>query len=96
MLIITGHVVVDPAKRDDYVAAHADLVRRARQAPGCLDVAITADSVDPARVNNVERWESEAALAAWREVAHAPDLFDQILGGDVRMYEVTGEQPVFG
>jgi hypothetical protein len=39
---------------------------------------------------------SKDHLDAWREVAHAPNLFDQIVGGDVRMYVVTGEEPVFG
>ena len=41
---------VGPGSRDAFVSAHQDLVRRARQAPGCLDPAISAD---PAR--NVER-----------------------------------------
>ena len=95
MLIITGHVTVDPDERDAYVAAHADLVRRARQAPGCLDLAIAADPVDPARVNNLERWESQEALDAWRAVANAPDRFDEILGGDVHLYVVAEERPVF-
>ena len=37
-----------------------NLVTRAREAPGYLDLAITADSVDPTRINNFERWESRA------------------------------------
>jgi quinol monooxygenase YgiN len=72
MLIIAGHEVVDAGDRDQYVSAHDDLVRRARQAPGCLDVAITADALDPTRVNNFERWQSMEHLDAWRAVAHAP------------------------
>lgn len=95
MLIITGHVRVDAAKRDNYVAQHADLVRRAREAPGCLDIAITADPVDPERVNNLERWDSKEHLDAWRKVARGPRLFGQIVAGDVRMYEVAKEEPVF-
>ncbi len=55
MLIIAGHVQVAEERRDALVATFADLVRRARAAPGCLDVAITADSVDPRRINNFER-----------------------------------------
>jgi hypothetical protein len=42
MLIIAGHVTVDAADRDRYVSEHQDLVRRARQAPGCLDAPDTA------------------------------------------------------
>ena len=58
MLIIAGHIEVDPDDRDEAVAVMRDLVTRARDAPGCLDLAITADSVDPTRINNFERWES--------------------------------------
>ena len=47
MLIIAGHTEVDPDDRDEAVAVVRDLVTRACGAPGCLDVAITADSVDP-------------------------------------------------
>ncbi|TDP91106.1 putative quinol monooxygenase [Labedaea rhizosphaerae] len=95
MLIITGRVTVDPAERDAYVAAHTELVQRARAAPGCLDLAISADPVDPARVNNVERWESQADLDAWRKVAHAPRLVPRIKDGDVRLYVIAEERPVF-
>lgn len=47
----------DQADRDRFVAAHADLVARARAAPGCLDIAISADVLDRRRANNYERWE---------------------------------------
>jgi quinol monooxygenase YgiN len=53
-------VEVDPDNRDEAVAVVRDLVTRARDAPGGLDLAITADSDDPTRINNFERWESRA------------------------------------
>lgn len=95
MLIIAGHVLVDPARRDTLVAELADLVRRARQAPGCLDVAVTADSVDPGRINNLERWASAQDLHRWREVAHAPDLGDEVLSADVSLFDATGQRSPF-
>ncbi|KAA5833681.1 antibiotic biosynthesis monooxygenase family protein [Saccharopolyspora hirsuta] len=95
MLIIAGHVQVDPAQRDAFVAAHRDLVDRARRAPGCLDLAITADPLDPARVNNFERWESEEALAAWRAVADAPDTGIAITGDHVLKFSVTDVRSPF-
>jgi quinol monooxygenase YgiN len=52
MWIIAGYVTVDEEERDAFVKAHRDLITRARQAPGCLDVAITADPVDPRRIYN--------------------------------------------
>jgi quinol monooxygenase YgiN len=79
MLIIAGHYFVDAAQREGYVEAFRDLVRRARAAPGCLDLAITADALDRRRVNNDERWESEDALAAFRAVADPPKVEVEML-----------------
>lgn len=49
-----------------YVDAMSDLVRRARAFDGCIDVSISADSVDPRRVNETEIWRDREALDAWR------------------------------
>ena len=95
MLIITGHVRVAEDLRDAYVAAFADLVARSRAAPGCLDAAITADSVDPGRVNNVERWDSWESVRAWREVADAPDTGIEMTEVSVSMYDATNERSPF-
>jgi quinol monooxygenase YgiN len=66
MLIVCGHLVLDPADRDAHVVASADAIRLARQAPGCLDFAVSADPVDPARVNVFERWAGPEDLEAFR------------------------------
>ncbi len=66
MLIVCGHLVLDPADRDAHLVASADAIRLARQAPGCLDFAVSADPVDPARVNVFERWASSDDLDAFR------------------------------
>jgi quinol monooxygenase YgiN len=95
MWIIAGHVKVDLDERDVFVEAHRDLVERARRAPGCLDVAITADPVDPQRINNFERWESWDAIEAWRARANAPDTGIAFLDADVMAYEVAGTRPPF-
>ncbi len=95
MWIIAGHVTVDDDRRDEYVAAFRDLVERARRAPGCLDVAITADPVTPGRVNNYERWESWEAIERWRAQAHAPDPGIALRAVDVTAYEVAGTRPPF-
>lgn len=95
MWIIAGHLIVDDDKRDALVEAHCDLVKRAREAPGCLDVAITADPVDPRRVNNYERWESWDAIEAWRARAAAPEIGATIQRADVTAFEVASTRPPF-
>ena len=96
MLIIAGYLEVDPKRRDEFVAAHQDLLRRGRAAPGCLDLAISADPLNPSRVNNFERWESREHLDAWRKVAAAPDTGISIMNGSMMEYRVVDERPPFG
>lgn len=95
MLIIAGYVRVDPERRDAFVEGHADLVQRARAAAGCLDVAISADAVDSARVNTFELWEDEDTLNAWRDVAHGPDLGIEMVDANVTKYFIEGTAPPF-
>ena len=89
MLIIAGHLVVDPAHRDTYVADCVPVVAAARVAPGCLDFSVTADTVDTAVVRIFERWETEASLVAFRGTGPEADQQIQVLAGDVRSYEVA-------
>ena len=66
MVIVAGHITVEPQQRESYLAGCVSVVERARGAAGCLDFAITADPIDPGRVNIFERWESQAALETFR------------------------------
>ncbi|MGO4448893.1 putative quinol monooxygenase [Phyllobacterium sp. TAF24] len=72
MLIIAGHYSVSPKLRQSYVDAFADLVHRARAYPGCIDLSISADPIDPTRVNMIEIWTSDEVLAAWRKNCNPP------------------------
>ncbi|WP_395311615.1 antibiotic biosynthesis monooxygenase family protein [Mycobacterium sp. AMU20-3851] len=66
MVIVAGHIMVDAAGRASYLEGCGGVVRSARDAPGCLDFAISADLLDPARINIYERWDSRSALDAFR------------------------------
>lgn len=94
-VIIAGWFTVDPSKRDEVVKAHEDLVKRARQAPGCLDLAITADPVDPARINNFEFWQSEEDLDSFRAVANPPKAITPILSTEMQKHEINKSGPPF-
>jgi quinol monooxygenase YgiN len=96
MLIIAGYLEVDASRRDDYVAAHHDLLRRGREAVGCIDLAISADPLNPTRVNNFERWESREHLEAWRKVAAVPNHGISITGGQMMEYTIAEARPPFG
>ena len=51
-----------PIKRDAAVEAFAAMVERARKYDGCLDLSISADSVDPERINLFELLARPAVL----------------------------------
>ncbi|MBC3192217.1 antibiotic biosynthesis monooxygenase [Pseudonocardia sp. C8] len=89
MLIIAGHLLTDPRDRDAFVAEGTTVVSMARAAPGCLDFCLTADTVDPGRVNVFERWESEEALLAFRGSGPDSGTAARIVGADVRRYGVA-------
>ena len=62
MIIIAGYATIDADTRNAAVPAFADMVARARKQDGCLDVAISADSVDPERINVFELWRDSAGF----------------------------------
>lgn len=95
MLIIAGHITMRHERRQAFVDAFAELVVRARAFPGCLDLAITADPVDPTRVNNFELWRSEADLAAWRKVSNPPKTGIPIESDHVMKYFISSSAPPF-
>jgi quinol monooxygenase YgiN len=47
MVIVAGHITVDPEQRESYLAGCMGVVEKARRADGGLDFAITADLLDP-------------------------------------------------
>jgi quinol monooxygenase YgiN len=66
MVIVAGQLVVEPEQRESYLATCTGVVEQARGGLGCLDFTISADLVEPGRVNIFERWESQAAVEAFR------------------------------
>ena len=88
MVIVAGHIMVDPSQRDDYLSGCVDVVRQGRAATGCLDFALSADLVDPGRVNILERWESQAAVEAFRGGGVDDEQGAAIVSASVAEYEV--------
>ena len=74
MIIIAGHTLTEAHQRDAAVGAFAEMVERARKHDGCLDLSLSADSVDPERINLFECWRDQPSLNAWRKVAKGPKV----------------------
>ncbi|MDQ2586870.1 putative quinol monooxygenase [Saccharothrix yanglingensis] len=94
MVIVAGHVVVDPHRRESYLADCVSVVREARDAPGCLDFSVTADLVDPGRVVIFERWESQAAVEAFRGSGPDDGQAAAVLAASVAEYDVADARPL--
>ena len=88
MIIVAGHLTVSASDRDGYVADCAAAVIAARRADGCLDFAVSADPVDPQRVNVLERWRSRDALLRFRGDGPDAGIRSRILTAQVAEYEV--------
>jgi quinol monooxygenase YgiN len=89
MLIVAGHLKVRETDRAGYVADCAAAVVAARRADGCLDFAISADAVDPSRVNIFERWQTRELLLAFRGHGPDDDMRSRILEADVAEYHLA-------
>ena len=90
MLIVAGSLYVDPDQRDAYLADCVEVVRQARSAPGCVDFAISADLVEPGRINVYERWESDAQLLDFRGSGPSGEQTVAIRGAEVHRYLISG------
>ncbi|MBB2992251.1 quinol monooxygenase YgiN [Mycolicibacterium iranicum] len=90
MVIVSGHVSVEPHSRAAYLAGCRPVVEQARRAPGCLDFAIGADLIDEGRINVFERWESQAAVDEFRGAGPGEDQQLALVSAAVSEYDISG------
>jgi quinol monooxygenase YgiN len=92
-VIVSGTLHVDPARRAAFLEARLPILAHARQAPGCLDFSLSADLLDPGRVNVYERWRSREDLLAYRS-GGGPDLDDSIAlqAADVELHHISASE----
>jgi quinol monooxygenase YgiN len=91
-VIVAGHITVAPDHRAEYLAGCVDVVRQARTADGCLDFAISADLLDPGRINILERWASQDAVDSFRGDGPGGDQAAAMTAAAVAEYDVTAKR----
>ncbi|HEY5979711.1 MAG TPA: antibiotic biosynthesis monooxygenase family protein [Microlunatus sp.] len=94
MVIVSGHLLVSAEDREAYLRTCVAVVEAARAAPGCLDFALSADLLDPGRINILERWDSQAAVEAFRGAGVGEEQGAAILGASVAEYDVAAIRPL--
>jgi quinol monooxygenase YgiN len=94
-VIIAGKMYVDPDKRERFVEGYRVLVEKARAYPGCIDVSMSPDLLEPGRVNLFECWESADVLAQWRAKAPRPAGRVKFRDAQVYKYDAGDARPPF-
>lgn len=89
MIIVAGHLIVQPENRERYLEGCVSAVEQARSSPGCLEFAITADLVDSGRIDIFERWETQAAVETFRGSGPSEEQGADLLAGSVAEYDVA-------
>jgi quinol monooxygenase YgiN len=90
MIIVSGWMRVAPQQRQAYLAGCVPVIEAARRAPGCIDFHISADALDPARINVFEQWESVDDVERFRGAGPSDEQTDAILAAQVDQHEVAG------
>ena len=94
MLVIGGRIRIDPAGRDQAIAAATEMMRESNKEAGCISYTFSADLEDPGLFRIFEEWESEEALGAHFKAPHMA-AFNKVMGSlkvlevDVKQYSVS-------
>ena len=88
-IIVTGVIDLDPAKREDAIAAAVEVMEATRAEEGSVAYTFSADLVDPGRFHLVEEWASAAAMEAHMATAHLAEFMGKIGGCGVTSAKLT-------
>jgi quinol monooxygenase YgiN len=100
VIIVAGHVELDPARRDAALRAASELFAATRAQAGCLDYVWCADPAIASRVWVYERWSDTASLAAhlagpcYRSMLAALGQ-GGLRSADVAKYRIERSEPVY-
>lgn len=97
MLIITGHMHVDPADLAPFIADLKKLATETRKRPGCISYDAAVDDPHAARLLISERWADQAALSAHLQAADTIAFISRWSGkmrGDIRKYDACNERDI--
>jgi quinol monooxygenase YgiN len=89
MIIVSGPIYVDAAARSTYLDGSRAVIEAARSSQGCLDFYLSADPIEPDRINVYERWESTEAVEAFRGSGPSDDQQAAIRSAQVEQHEVA-------
>ena len=95
MIILAGHVYVDPADINELVADARATIPAARAADGCLFFSFTLDDPAAGSMLVLERWRDQAANTAYLAKPEVRALFTKWGGrmtNEVRKFDASNER----
>lgn len=92
MIIVSGQITVDPESQGGYLDECREVIVAARQAPGCVDFHLSADPLEPGRINIYEHWESVEAVESFRGAGPSSDQTIAIREAAVFQHEIATSQ----
>ena len=101
MLVIAGHIRIDPKRREDAVRAAVEVQGATRREAGCISYTFSADLAEPGLFRIFEEWESPEALGAHFRTPHMAKFQAAVAGLGVKelkiqRYEVASVGPLRG
>jgi len=88
-IIVSGWIRVDEADRDRYLGECHEVIVAARDSDGCIDFHLSADPIEPDRINVYEHWESVAAVEAFRGSGPSNEQTASIRDASIWQHEVA-------
>ncbi|WP_436792851.1 putative quinol monooxygenase [Actinospongicola halichondriae] len=89
MIIVAGHLTVEPDNRHAILRRNREVMVAARSAPGCLAFQLSADVIEIDRINIFEQWENADAVERFRGTGPDDEQRAGIVDADVHQYDVT-------
>jgi quinol monooxygenase YgiN len=101
MLVIAGHIRIDPARQADAVRAAVEVQEATRREAGCISYNFSSDLAEPGVFRIFEEWESAEALGAHFRTPHMAKFQGAVAGLGVKemkvqRYEIASVGPLRG
>jgi quinol monooxygenase YgiN len=87
-ILVTGHLDIDPAKRDEFLGLIRTLMAETHKEAGCEHYAFTADVDDEGHFHILEQWADQETMDAHSASPHLA-AFMGALGGVVKGGSLT-------
>jgi quinol monooxygenase YgiN len=88
-IIVSGWLRVADAERDRYLAGCREVINAARSSDGCIDFHLSADPIEPDRINVFEQWESVGAVEAFRGSGPSDEQTASLRDASVWQHEIA-------